>query len=215
MDRYARRYRRPPRRPPECPRLARWTVTFAATARRRSTPECPRLARWIVTFAATRPLGALPNAPASPVDHYVRRYPRRRRRVRMPPASPVDRYVRRYPRRRRQPECHRLARWIVTLPATPATRSILNATGLPGGSLRSPLPPHRGLLSGERETPPGKPMASESPSRACGCSDKRERSPGQLGPWRVARGWGRNPSRLSDGLLGFPVIAPSRITVSC
>ncbi len=38
-------------------------------------------------------------------------------------------------------ECHRLARWMLTLAATPWPRSTRpNATGLPGGCLRLPLP---------------------------------------------------------------------------
>jgi len=92
----------------------------------------------------------------------------------MPPACPVDCYVRRYIRRTpRSPECHRLARWIVTFAATSGEHHALpNATGLPGGSLRLPL---RGVrlhrasrwhpsgqqssVSSERNDPQGKPGA--------------------------------------------------------
>ena len=59
----------------------------------------------------------------------------------MPPACPVDRYVLCYTGQHRGLlECHRLARWIVTFSATrDSIEASLNATGLPGGSLRSLL----------------------------------------------------------------------------
>ena len=59
----------------------------------------------------------------------------------MPPACPVDRYVPCYKGQLRSAlECHRLARWIVTFLATKDSfETPLNATGLPGGSLRSLL----------------------------------------------------------------------------
>ena len=72
----------------------------------------------------------------------------------MPPACPVDRYVPCY----RGPhgnclECHRLARWIVTFLATgDRMATAWNATGLPGGSLRS-------LLQGTAWQLPGMPPA--------------------------------------------------------
>ena len=53
----------------------------------------------------------------------------------MPPACPVDRYV----PATRDRKCYRLARWIVTFLATRTARATWNATGLPGGSLRSSL----------------------------------------------------------------------------
>ena len=60
---------------------------------------------------------------------------------RMPPACPVDRYVPCYSgQHRSQLQCHRLARWIVTfLAAADSIEASCNATGLPGGSLRSLL----------------------------------------------------------------------------
>ena len=129
--------------PPACP-VDRYARRYQP-ARPRTPPECHRLARWIVTLAATSPPG--PRTPP-----------------RMPPACPVDRYARRYrpapnnaechrPARwivtlaatspagpRTPPECHRLARWMVTLAATSRCRTTPNATGSPGGSLRSSLP---------------------------------------------------------------------------
>jgi len=74
----------------------------------------------------------------------------------MPPACPVDSYVRRYPEpaHRSPTQCHRLARWILTFAATrnPLTAPQLNATGLPGGFLRSLLPGTR--YPGRAHRPP-------------------------------------------------------------
>jgi hypothetical protein len=72
-------------------------------------------------------------------------------------------------------KCHRLARWIVTFLATHTRlpRPAPNATGLPGGSLRSSL----GIClvaSGERETPPGKPVASWPESPGAGSHERND-----------------------------------------
>jgi len=76
----------------------------------------------------------------------------------MLPAWPVDRYVCRYTEGARRPtECHRLARWIVTLLA---------------------MPSH--VASRERETPPGKPVASQR-SAVVGCSNERNDPQGKPG----------------------------------
>jgi len=94
-----------------------------------------------------------------PGDRYASRYrngilqPNTLHDLGMPPAWPVVRYVRSY--RGGTPltdyattnsECHRLARWIVTFAATETAPlwlitldQIPNATGSPGGSLRSQL----------------------------------------------------------------------------
>ena len=129
------------RMPPACP-VDRYVPRYRRHTR--SCLECHRLARWIVTFLATEDRAA--NLPG------------------MPPACPVDRYVPRYTGQHRSClechrlarwivtflatqdsieaacECHRLARWIVTFLATQdSIEAALNATGLPGGSLRSSL----------------------------------------------------------------------------
>ena len=142
--------------PPACPvdcYVPCYTNSVAAG------PECHRLARWIVTFLATQTASPLdPNATGLP-GGLLRSllHKQRRRWTRMPPARPVDCYVPCYTNSVASgPECHRLARWIVTFLAT-QTASPLdpNATGLPGGLLRSLLHKQRRLWT---RMPPACPV---------------------------------------------------------
>ena len=107
----------------------------------------------------------------------------------MPPACPVVGYARRYRRPASWRECHRLARWIVTLVATaglallarmPPARPVdayarryrrprsprANATGLPGGCLRSSLPPARSPRPNATGLPGGCLRSSLPPARS-------------------------------------------------
>ena len=170
--------------PPACPVVAHARRYRPASLR---LARCHRLARWSLTLAATRrPLSAARCPPACPVVAHVRRYPPASFASPdatglpgggsrsplpaglpprpMPPACPVVAHVRRYPPAsllapdatglpggdsrsplpagsHRRARCHRLARWSLTLAATrrPPTAAP-NATGLPGGGSRSPLP---------------------------------------------------------------------------
>ena len=131
---------KPPGMPPACP-VDRYVPCYRE--RHRSCLECHRLARWIVTFLATgNGIEATWNATGLPggslrslLQGTASKLPG------MPPACPVDRYVPCYRGRHRSYlECHRLARWIVTFLATgDGIEATWNATGLPGGSLRSLL----------------------------------------------------------------------------
>ena len=134
-----------------------------------SPRKCHRLARWIVTFLATQTGArfAKKMPPACPVDRYVPCYTdgrpvRQENATGLPGGSLRSLLHRRAPGSPRK--CHRLARWIVTFlatqtgarfakkmpPACPVDRYVPcytdgrpvrqeNATGLPGGSLRSLL----------------------------------------------------------------------------
>ena len=128
----------------ECHRLARWIVTFLATADsieatsnatglpggslrsslQRAASKLPRMppaCRWIVTFLATADsIEATSNATGLPGGSLRSLLQRTASKLpRMPPACPVDRYVPRYSGQHRSYlECHRLARWIVTFLAT-------------------------------------------------------------------------------------------------
>ena len=113
------------------------------TGQHRSFLECHRLARWIVTFLATPDsIEAFWNATGWPGGSLRSLLHRTASKLSgMPPAGPVDRYVPCYTGQHRSfLECHRLARWIVTFLATPdSIEAFWNATGWPGGSLRSLL----------------------------------------------------------------------------
>ena len=121
VDAYAGRYsQRPPSRsrmPPACP-----VDAYAGRYSQRppSRSQCHRLARWIVTLVATANA-----APSRSQCHRLARWivtlvatAKPALALPMPPACPVDRYARRY---------------------SGAALAAPNATGLPGGSLRSSL----------------------------------------------------------------------------
>ena len=76
----------------------------------------------------------------------------------MPPACPVVAHARRYPPASHLARCHRLARWWLTLAATRRPPTSPDATGLPGGGSRSPLP--AGLPP--RPMPPACPVVAHA-----------------------------------------------------
>ena len=142
-----------PRMPPACPGDG---YVPCYTQSREERRECPRLARGMVTFLATREAGKnAENAPGLS-GGWLRSLLQAKQRTtpRMPPACPGDGYVpcyRQSSEERR--ECPRLARGMVTFPATrKAANNAENAPGLSGGWLRS-------LLQAKQRTTPRMPPA--------------------------------------------------------
>ena len=145
VDRYVPRYSKTASPLDKCHRLARWIVTFLATAANAKPPQNATglpggSLRSLLQQANAKPpqnATGLPGGSLRSLLHARRPSPPHKcHRL----ARWIVTFLATAGQRQASHKCHRLARWIVTFLATARRHRLsTNATGLPGGSLRSLL----------------------------------------------------------------------------